>query len=119
MLGLPDCRAVVAARAGHLRHGLAKFYAAEMTREEIKRKFADEGLSPHSWSNGANYFYAEHSHEYDKVLYCVQGEVTFHLKDGDIVLHPGQRVDIPAGTPHAATVGSDGAECMEAAVHHR
>ena len=28
-----------------------------MTREEIQKAFADEGLSPHSWSNRANYFY--------------------------------------------------------------
>jgi mannose-6-phosphate isomerase-like protein (cupin superfamily) len=90
----------------------------EMTREEIMKEFAGEGLSPHPWSNGADYFYPEHSHEYDKVLYCVEGEVTFHLKDGDVVLRPGQRVDIPAGTSHAATVGPNGVECMEAAIHH-
>lgn len=101
---------------GNLRPGEAKSYAVGMSREEIKKAFADEGLSPPSWSNGANYFYHEHSHDYDKVLYCVHGEVTFHLKDGDVVLHPGQRVDIPAGTPHAATVGPNGVECMEAAV---
>lgn len=85
-----------------------------MTREEIEKAFADERLSPHSWSNRANYFYEAHSHDYDKVLYCVQGEVTFHMSDGDIVLHPGQRLDIPAGTRHSATVGPDGVKCMEA-----
>lgn len=94
-------------------------YAGLMTREEIKKEFANEGLSPHSWSNSANYFYQAHSHDYDKVLYCVQGEVTFHLEDGDVLLRPGQRVDIPAGTRHAATVGPDGVECMEAAIRHR
>jgi mannose-6-phosphate isomerase-like protein (cupin superfamily) len=104
--------------AGGHAHGEAKFYAAEMTHEEIRNAFADEGLSPNSWSNDANYFYEEHSHDYDKVLYCVEGEVTFHLKDGDVLLHPGQRVDIPAGTPHAATVGPHGVECMEAAIRH-
>jgi mannose-6-phosphate isomerase class I len=35
----------------------------------------------------------------------------------DIVLRPGQRLDIPAGTRHAATVGPAGVECMEAAVY--
>src|SRR5918998_5552366 len=94
-------------------------YACLMTREEIEKAFADEGLSPHSWSNRANYFYEPHLHDYDKVLYCVQGEVTFHLSDGDIVLHPGQRVDIPAGARHAATVGSDGVEWMEAPKYRR
>ena len=88
-----------------------------MTREEIEKAFADERLSPHSWSNGANYFYEAHSHDYDKVLYCVQGGVTFHMSDGDIVLHPGQRLDIPAGTRHSATVGPDGVKCMEASKH--
>jgi cupin superfamily acireductone dioxygenase involved in methionine salvage len=97
--------------------GQSQFYPAVMTREEIKQAFADEGLSPHSWSNSACYFYQEHSHDYDKVLYCVQGGVTFHLKDGDVVLHPGERIDIPAGTAHSATVGPDGVECMEATIH--
>lgn len=90
-----------------------------MTREEIEKAFGDEGLSPHSWSNHANYFYDAHSHDYAKVLYCVRGEVTFHLSDGDVVLRAGQRVEIPAGTRHAATVGSDGVECMEAPKYRR
>jgi hypothetical protein len=90
-----------------------------MTREEIEQAYADEGLSPHSWSNRADYFYEAHSHDYDKVLYCVQGEVTFHMSDGDVVLHPGQRVDIPAGARHAATVGPHGVECMEAPKYRR
>jgi mannose-6-phosphate isomerase-like protein (cupin superfamily) len=90
-----------------------------MTREEIEKVFADEGLSPYSWSNRANHLYEAHSHNYDKVLYCVEGEVTFHMSDGDILLHPGQRVDIPAGTRHAATVGPHGVECMEAPRYHR
>jgi mannose-6-phosphate isomerase-like protein (cupin superfamily) len=86
-----------------------------MTGEQVMKAFADEGLSPHSWSNSADYVYAAHSHEYDKVLYCVRGEVTFHMKDRDVALRPGRRVDIPAGTRHSATVGPDGVECMEAA----
>ena len=94
-------------------------YASLMTREEIEKEFTGEGLSPHSWSNSANYFYEAHSHDYDKVLYCVQGEVTFHMSDGDVVLHPGQRINIPAGTRHAATVGPEGVECMEAPSRHR
>jgi quercetin dioxygenase-like cupin family protein len=92
---------------------------SRMTREEIEKAFEDEGLSPHSWSNHANYRYAAHAHDYDKILYCVQGDVTFHLSDGDVVLHPGQRIEIPAGIRHAATVGPDGVECMEAPKYHR
>ena len=43
----------------------------------------------------------------------------FHMSDGEIVLHPGQRLDIPAGTRHAATVGADGVNCMEASKYRR
>ena len=88
-----------------------------MTREEIEQAFAREGLFPRSWSNCAHYVYPSHAHEYDKILYCVRGQVTFHMSGEDIVLRPGQRLDIPAGTRHAATVGPAGVECMEAAVY--
>lgn len=77
--------------------------------------FAAEGLTPHVWSNQAGYRYPEHSHPYHKVLYCVAGSITFHTPDGDIRRTPGDRVDLPAGTLHSATVGPDGVTCLEAA----
>lgn len=88
---------------------------APLKRSEIEHVFADEGLQPHSWSNGPGDTYAPHSHEYHKVLYCVRGSIVFHTPDGDVELRPGDGIDIPAGVEHAATVGPDGVECMEAA----
>ena len=84
-------------------------------REGIQAKFAEEGLSPHGWANGPNYEYERHSHGYHKVLYCVSGSIVFHTDDGDFFLKPGDRLDVEPGTDHAATVGPDGVECMEAA----
>lgn len=77
--------------------------------------FAGEGLSPHRWSNGPGYRYPEHDHPYDKVLVCESGSITFHTPDGEIVLGPGDRMDLPAGTRHSATVGHHGVVCWEAA----
>lgn len=79
--------------------------------------FARERLAPHSWSNGPGDVYASHSHTYHKVLYCLRGSITFHLTGTaeDIELRPGDRLDIEPGTPHAATVGAGGVECIEAA----
>jgi quercetin dioxygenase-like cupin family protein len=77
--------------------------------------FEAEGLSPTEWSNGPGYRYAEHRHPYHKVLVCVRGSITFHTPDGDIRLSGGDRLDLPAGTRHAATVGSGGVTCWEAA----
>jgi quercetin dioxygenase-like cupin family protein len=77
--------------------------------------FAAAGLTPSEWANGPGYRYAEHTHPHDKVLVCVRGSITFHTPDGDLRLGPGDRMDLPAGTPHAATVGPDGVTCREAA----
>ncbi len=84
-------------------------------RDEVQAKFAEEGLSPHAWSNEPNYEYGSHSHGYHKVLYCVSGSIVFHTDEGDFPLEPGDRLDVGPGTDHAATVGSEGVECMEAA----
>lgn len=73
-----------------------------------------EGLDPDAWSNRPGHRYPEHDHAYDKVLVCVEGSITFHTPDGDVVLSTGDRLDLPAGTVHAATVGPDGVTCLEA-----
>ncbi len=84
--------------------------------ESIPERFRAEGLTPHSWSNAPGDVYGWHQHDYDKVLYCGRGSITFHGRDGDHRLAPGDRLEIEAGTEHAATVGPEGVECMEAAV---
>ena len=78
--------------------------------------FAQEGLSPHRWSNGPGDVYASHSHTYHKVLYCLRGSIVFRLTGSDEVLelHPGDRLDIEPGTAHSAVVGAQGVECVEA-----
>ncbi|MBI2238283.1 MAG: cupin domain-containing protein [Actinobacteria bacterium] len=78
--------------------------------------FRDEGCSePRSWSNGPGDSYGWHSHDYHKVLFCLSGSITFHLRDGDDVhLGAGDRLDIEPGTEHSAIVGPQGVECVEA-----
>jgi hypothetical protein len=50
------------------------------------------------------------------VLVAVRGSITFHLVDTaeDVLLEVGERLDLPAGTTHGATVGSTGVTCLEA-----
>lgn len=76
--------------------------------------FAAEGLRPVRWSNAPGDRYAAHQHAYHKVLYCLRGSIVFHLDGGDIELRAGDRLDINAGTAHAAVVGDDGVERIEA-----
>jgi quercetin dioxygenase-like cupin family protein len=74
-----------------------------------------EGFSaPRPWGNGPGDSYGWHSHDYHKVLFCLDGSITFHTRDGDVDLRSGDRLDIESNTEHAATVGPDGVSCVEA-----
>ncbi len=86
------------------------------TLDELQRWFRDQGLELREWGNSPGDTYDWHSHGYQKVLFCVSGTIVFHTKDeGDIELYPGDRLDVEPGTEHAATVGPDGVQCIEAA----
>lgn len=82
---------------------------------DLEEKLREEGLRSRWWSNGPGDTYGWHSHEYHKVLYCAFGSISFHTRDADYELRPGDRLEIASGTEHAATVGPDGVECVEAA----
>lgn len=86
------------------------------TQSTLWQLMADEGLSPYAWSNGPHDMYAAHTHSYNKVIYVVQGSITFGLPDlGEkLTLKAGDRLDLPAGTVHDAVVGSQGVICLEA-----
>ncbi len=86
---------------------------SEQPRARAEAAFQEEGLNPQTWSNEPGYVYGEHQHPYHKVLFCIDGSITFHTPDGDIALGPGDRLDLAPGTPHSATVGTSGVTCME------
>ena len=75
--------------------------------------FAAADLTPSAWSNGPHDRYGAHDHPYDKLLVCIRGSIVFHTEEGDHVLAPGDRLDLPAGTRHSATVGRAGVTCWE------
>jgi quercetin dioxygenase-like cupin family protein len=85
-------------------------------RAAAKNEYLALGVAPTQWSNGPGARYGLHRHPYRKVLYCLHGSITFHLADGDVVMHAGDRLDLPAHTDHAATVGPGGVACVEGAV---
>jgi quercetin dioxygenase-like cupin family protein len=75
-----------------------------------------EGLVASTWGNAPGDHYSAHSHGYDKVLVATDGSITFHLVElaRDVTLATGERLELPAGTVHGATVGSAGISCLEA-----
>jgi quercetin dioxygenase-like cupin family protein len=83
--------------------------------DELMERLTAEASGCYSWSNGPGDRYAPHSHSYEKVLYCVDGSITFLLeKDGrKLDLHAGDRMVLPAGTVHSAVVGDAGCTFIE------
>ena len=95
--------------------GATKSPGAVRTEAEAVGTFkAEECSGPRFWSNGPNDTYGWHTHSYHKVLFCLDGSITFHTNEGDVLLEAGDRLDIEPGTDHAATVGARGCSCVEA-----
>ena len=81
----------------------------------VARRLREEGVEPYAWSNGPGDRYAAHVHGYDKVLMCAAGSITFLIGTDavPVELQPGDGFVLPAGTRHAAEVGSAGCTCVE------
>jgi mannose-6-phosphate isomerase-like protein (cupin superfamily) len=89
--------------------------AASADRAAALAAFVAEGCStPRSWGNRPGDTYARHDHARPKVLFCLAGSITFVTDEGEIALAAGDRLDLPAGTRHAAVVGPSGCDCVEA-----
>ena len=87
-----------------------------VSEQELRAILAAEKLEAMRWSNGPGETYATHDHSYDKVIYVVAGAIAFELPaTGDkVLLHTGDRLELPSGTTHSATVGPEGVTCLEA-----
>jgi quercetin dioxygenase-like cupin family protein len=84
---------------------------------ETEAQLRAEARDVYGWSNGPGDRYERHAHAYNKLLYCAQGSIDFVLGDGrTLTLRPGDRMVLPAGTPHAARVGPEGCVCVEGKV---
>lgn len=81
---------------------------------DVVARLRAEARDVYGWSNGPGDRYAEHSHAYAKLLYCVSGSIDFLLTGGRRVsLRAGDRLVLPPRTPHSAVVGPDGCACVE------
>ena len=82
----------------------------------LRTRLAAEGLDPGAWSNGPGDRYAAHDHGYDKVIVVASGSIRFGLPDRGVAidLDEGDRLALPAGISHDATVGPGGVTCLEA-----
>jgi hypothetical protein len=90
--------------------------ATLLSTEALVARLAADGLDAHAWSNGPGDRYGLHEHGFDKVLVAAVGSITFSLPalGRSVELVAGDRLDLPADTPHGALVGPAGVTCLEA-----
>ena len=83
---------------------------------ELRRSLGEKGLSAYRWSNSPGDVYGAHSHPFNKIIYVLQGSITFILleQDEQVTLNSGDRLDLPGGVLHEAVVGPQGVICLEA-----
>lgn len=86
-----------------------------LPEREVLAFFEARGVSVTRWTTEPGSVFGVHDHPYRKTLFCVQGAITFSLPDlgKDVLLGSGDRLILPAGTRHGATVGADGVTCLE------
>jgi quercetin dioxygenase-like cupin family protein len=84
--------------------------------DRIRRLLSEEGLSGYRWSNSPGDTYARHSHPFLKVIYVIQGSITFILPEIEkqVTLNAGDRLELPRDMAHEAKVGPQGVICIEA-----
>ncbi len=89
--------------------------ASPPTEDLLLRIMEEQGLNPYTWSNEPHDSYSAHKHSYSKVIYVVQGSITFGLPllKKQVTLNTGDRLEIPAGIVHDAHVGPQGVACLE------
>ncbi len=80
----------------------------EPNLDVIRNLVADEGLRCYTWSDAPGKYYPEHTHNEDEMRGIVQGSLVVGIDGKEIKLKAGDRIELPAGTPHWAQVSEDG-----------
>ncbi len=70
---------------------------------KIKSILKEEGyFNIFPWCDGEGSFYDWHTHPYQEVRWVYKGEVIMGTEEGEVILRPGDRLDLPEGTKHWA-----------------
>lgn len=77
-------------------------YAHFSRSGELKRFLASEGFDVMEWQDAPASSYAPHSHPHDEYIVGLLGCMTFSIDRRDYRLEPGDALELPAFTEHAA-----------------
>ena len=78
-----------------------------VTQSEIESKIKDQGLEYYIWQDGMGAFYPTHSHPYTEIRWVVSGSITFGVGGDEVILNPGDCLELPANVPHYAKMSDE------------
>jgi len=70
----------------------------------LRRALEREGIVTAWWSDVPGARMAMHAHSFPETRWVVEGFLRVTAEGGAVELGPGDRLDLPAGTPHATEV---------------
>lgn len=86
------------------------------TLEDLKKILAGEGLASELYSDVPGTKYGRHKHDFDDFVVIVAGKMQLEIEGHKWLMKPGDRLNIPANTPHwAQVVGREEVKYLSAA----
>ena len=74
------------------------------SEQEAEARLGQEGYESFVWNDVPGAAYPRHRHDYDECLWIIRGEITFTIDGQEHHLKAGDRLYLPAGIPHTASV---------------
>jgi mannose-6-phosphate isomerase-like protein (cupin superfamily) len=75
-----------------------------ITQEEAEARLQLEGYHSFCWYDVPGSSYPKHRHSYDECIWILKGEIHFIIEEMTFILKRGDRIYLPAKTPHIVQV---------------
>ncbi len=81
--------------------------AGQVTINKIRARLEQEGLRPSRFEMAPGDVYGDHSHPEAEIRWVVSGRMRVHVDREELILEPGDRLDLAANVVHCANVVGD------------
>ena len=78
--------------------------AGQITINKIRARLEQEGLRPYRFEMVPGDVYGDHAHPEAEIRWVVSGRMRVCVSGEEIILEPGDRLDLPANVVHSADV---------------
>jgi len=81
--------------------------AGQVTIKKVRARLEQEGLTPYRFDMMPGDVYGDHAHLDAEIRWVVSGRMRIMVNNEEIILEPGDRLDLAANVVHSADVFGD------------